>query len=154
MVGILKRIIIFILASVIVIIGILYLLDKTKFTSLQKEILDEISEDDTVEISIKRYSDNARISTTDKEMIEKILADVSGTELKKEVNDVSSVSEYAIRIYLKNDKNGSSNLGFEVTKDKNYIVLFKKSGHTKYKVVSDNNYLKTIEKLDLQLPDE
>jgi len=85
-VGILKRIIIVILASVIVIIGILYLIDKTKFTSLQKEITDEISEDDTVEISIKRYSDNARISITDKEMIEKVLADLSGTELKK-VND-------------------------------------------------------------------
>ncbi|MCM3699435.1 hypothetical protein [Paenibacillus macerans] len=139
-----KRIAAFFLSVIVLIIGILFLLEKTKYTSMQTEILDEVSKDDTVKISIERYSDHARISIKDKEMIEKIFADLSSVELKK-VRDISSDMEYAVRIYLKNE-----NLGFEVSKDMKYIIIFKNN----YKVYTDNNFLETIQNIDLQLPEK
>ncbi|MGZ7440401.1 hypothetical protein [Paenibacillus sp. TH7-28] len=139
-----KRMAVFFLSVIVVIIGILFLLEKTKYTSMQTEILDKVRTDDTVKISMERYSDHARISIKDKEMVEKIFADLSSVELKR-VKDISSDTEYAVRIYLKNE-----NLGFEVSKDMKYIVILKKSGHTNYKVFTDNNFLETIQNLDLQ----
>ncbi|SDE66265.1 hypothetical protein SAMN04488542_101309 [Fontibacillus panacisegetis] len=141
---ILKRIAIIFISLVVVIIGTLYFLDEAKYTSFQKEILDELHKDGTLKITIMRYSDYARISITDKELVGKIFNDLSSVELKK-VKDFSSQKEYAVRIYQ------YENLGFEVTKDLKYIVIFKGSGNTKYKVLNDNNYLKTIKNLDLQI---
>ncbi|RRJ65176.1 hypothetical protein EHV15_21360 [Paenibacillus oralis] len=85
-----RRMAAFFLSVLVVIIGILFLLEKTKYTSMQTEILDEVSKDDTVKISMERYSDHARISIKDKEVVEKIFADLSSIELKK-VKDSSSV---------------------------------------------------------------
>ncbi|MMZ66166.1 hypothetical protein D1872_286380 [compost metagenome] len=71
-----------------------------------------------------------------------MLAELSDIELKK-VRNISADREYEVRIYLK-DKN----LGFEVTEDLNYMVIFKESGHQLYKVLDGKNHLKMIEALD------
>ncbi len=60
--------------------------------------------------------------------MENIFDELSSIELKK-VRDFSSQKEYAVRIYQ------NESLGFEVTKDMKYIVIFKGSGHIKYEVL-------------------
>ncbi|MEF2965879.1 hypothetical protein V3851_08565 [Paenibacillus sp. M1] len=141
-----RRISIIFISFVVVIIGILYFLDKAKYTSFQKEVLNEIHKDDVLKITIERYSDYTRISITDRRIMGKIFDELSSIELKK-VKDFSSQKEYAVRIYQ------NESLGFEVTKDMKYISIFKGSGHTKYEVLNNNNYLETIENLELQLPE-
>jgi hypothetical protein len=144
----LRKKIIWSLVLVIVIVGIFYLIDKGKYTTVQKEISAGLGEMDAVEMSIERYSDEAKISIKDKETAAKIIAGLSGTKLKK-VSDFSSESEYAIRIY----SNHTGNLGLEVTKDKKYMAIFKDSGHIKYKIVNDDHHLETIDNLDWEKKD-
>lgn len=141
-----KKTLIVILSAVIVIVGVLLFLDRGKSTSVQKEMLDEISQDHISKISIERYSDNARTTITDKKIMNDILADLTSAEIKK-VKDFSSKSEYAIRIYLNQD---DRNLGLEITDDQDYMTLFKGNSHNRYKVVSKHDFLRTIEALDLE----
>lgn len=140
-----KKTLIVILTAVIVIVGVLLFLDRVKSNSVQKEVLNEISQDHILKISIERYSDNASTTITDKKIMNDILDDLASAELRK-VKDFSSKSEYAIRIYLNQDRN----LGLEITDDQDYMTLFKDNSHVRYKVVSKHDFLRTIEALELK----
>lgn len=139
-----KRIVLSIVV-IIVIVGMVYLIDQAKYTTIGQEISKVIRDSDVVKISINRESDDARISITNQEDIEAIVTDLSRAELK-EVKDFSTEREYAIRMFSNPDV---GQIGFEVTADQKYIVIFKNTGHTKYEVINANDYLHTIEKLEL-----
>ncbi|MCA1295424.1 hypothetical protein LBW89_20665 [Paenibacillus sp. alder61] len=137
-----KKVVTLSLFFIVVIIGILYISNKATYTSLKKEVMDEISLTNLVKVSFRRYSDDKGTIIKDERRIEQMLAELSDIELKK-VRNISADREYEVRIYLK-DKN----LGFEVTEDLNYMVIFKESGHQLYKVLDGKNHLKMIEALD------
>ncbi|WP_053377033.1 hypothetical protein [Paenibacillus sp. FJAT-27812] len=139
---------IWLLAVLIVIVGIFYFVDKGKNTTVQKEVFAGIGEMDAVGMSLERYSDETRISIKDKETVAKMVEGLSGVKLKK-VSDFSSESEYAIRIY----SDHAGNLGLEMTKDKKYVAIFKDSGHIKYKIVNDDHHLDMIDSLDWEQKD-
>lgn len=137
-----KKVIALSLSFIVGIMGILYISNKATYTSMRKEVMDEISLTNIVKVTFKRYSDDKETIIKDKRRIEQMLAELSDIELKK-VNDVSSDLKYAVRIYLK-DKN----IGFEVTEDMEYMVVFKGAGRQLYKVLDGKNHLKMIEALD------
>lgn len=136
-----KKVFIFSVLLVIAIVGIFYVAEQMKYTTFQKVVLDEISVDDVYKIVITRYSDNARISISDKVIIEKVFDDFSGMELKKD-NANHPSGDYAIRIYA----NHTSELGMQLYKDENIIWITKgQKGSNFYKVVNDIDYLDVIE---------
>ncbi|WP_334076666.1 hypothetical protein [Paenibacillus sanfengchensis] len=137
-----KKVVALALSFIVVIIGIVYISNKATYTSMRKEVMDEISLTNIVKVTFRRYSDDKETIIKDKRRIEQMLAGLSDMKLIK-VRDISADREYAVRIYLK-DKN----IGFEVTEDMEYMVIFKGSGHQLYKVLDGKDHLKTIEALD------
>ncbi|WP_334073130.1 hypothetical protein [Paenibacillus sp. A14] len=103
-----KKVVALALSFIVVIIGIVYISNKATYTSMRKEVMDEISLTNIVKVTFRRYSDDKETITKDTRSIDQMLAEQSDIELKK-VRDISADREYAVRIYLK-DKN----IGFEV----------------------------------------
>lgn len=122
------------------IVGFIYAMDRLTYTSFQEIAANHINEDDTVTIVIERYSDDAKISISDKATVEKILNDFSRMELKKA--SVSKPSgEYAIRIYV----NGSRTFGVQILQDKDYVWIHNGKSGDEYRIVNDFDPRKTIE---------
>ncbi|MFD1780809.1 hypothetical protein ACFSFW_19330 [Fredinandcohnia salidurans] len=127
----------------VVIVGIFYITDRMKYTTFQEVILDEINQDEIKNIDISRKSGNeASVSLSDKDLVAEILKDFSDVKLKK-VNE-NVVPNYTMFIYVDGYRYA---VGINKTENLIDIVDGKKAGI--YKIVSDTDYLETIENLDL-----
>ncbi|TKI59050.1 hypothetical protein E8L90_28675 [Brevibacillus antibioticus] len=132
-----KKRIILTVVLIIVIAGLFYAFDRMKYTSLNEKALNQITKNDEVRIDIRRESDSARVSVTNKEMVDKILNELSVVELKKE-NFTEIDGDYRVRIYV----NGVEKLSMAVFVDKNYVMISKEGD---YKIVNQNNFKKMFE---------
>ncbi|MGG1511191.1 hypothetical protein ABE419_12405, partial [Brevibacillus agri] len=132
-----KKRIIWTVVLIIVIAGPFYANEWMKYTSLNEKALNQITKNDEVRIDIRRESDSARVSITDKEMVDKILNELSVVELKKE-SFTEIDGDYRVRIYV----NGVNKLSMAVFVDKNYVII---SNEGDYKIVNQNNFKKVFE---------
>lgn len=143
-----KKKIAFLLIILVAIAGCLYAVNRMNYTSLNEKALNQITKNDDVRIDIKRYSDDAKVSLTDKDKVEKLLKSLSSVELKKE-NMTWPSGDYAIRVYV----NGVNKLGMEMLTNKNYVWINEQKGGV-YKVSNQVDLFKIIEEqhLDWTIP--
>lgn len=135
-----KKKMLLLFAAVVVVFGVFYTMDKMTYTSFQEIAINQLKQGDAINIEIKRYSDDARISITDKNNTDKILKAFAGMELKK-VSDTKPSGAYAFRIYV----NNLEKVGMEVLQDKNYVWITQNNKGEIYKIVNDFDPIKTIE---------
>ncbi len=112
-----------------------------KYTSVEEFVVDQFTEDAVIKIVIKRYADDARISTRDTVIIEKILNDLSKIELKED-NDSLPSMDYRINIY-----SNTSTLSMLLDRDNVWIHNHKKSEF--YKIINNIDPIEMIENLNL-----
>lgn len=143
-----KKMIALLLIILIVAAVYFYTADRMKYTSLNEVVMNQINQNNEVRIDIKRYSDDATVSITDKGKVEKILTGLSAVELKKE-NVTWPSGDYAIRIY----ENGVEKIGMELLADKN-LVWINEHKNGVYKVNNQIDLLRVIEDqhLDWNVP--
>ncbi|WP_100333038.1 hypothetical protein [Bacillus alkalisoli] len=133
----------FVIGAFLLVVGVgLYLVKgQMSIVTSQKAIFSVVSVDNMREMVINRYEDNALVTVRDKAVIDRIVNDLSGMELKRE-NGTPPVGDYAVRIY----SDSGEQLGMELHKSGEYLWLnSSKHGGQLYKVVKGTDFLGTIE---------
>lgn len=133
----------------ILIIGSIIVLNQTKFTTLLKLYSHQLNEDSVVKsvsISINVQAENRpdiirSVTIEDKKIIEQIIDDFSGIELKEDDDIKQIFRDYQVEIVVTNqiEENHFSTTTIHLDIDKNYV--------NEYKIISETNHLKTIESL-------
>jgi len=133
----LKRIIRFFVAVVIVVFSIGFILNQAQYTSFTDLVPEkELSKIDRM--IIDRYSDDVRVSITDKDVIRKIIGDFSKMKLKKVDRTVGGNGLYAVRPYP------SDVFGIELIEG-NYVWIKTKYKSGFFEIVNDEIPFRSIE---------
>jgi hypothetical protein len=143
-----KKKISFKVATVIVTIGVLLIIEFMKYTTFEKIYIHQLNEESIVEnITIVEFTDDhfperyAHATIRDEEIIDDIIEDLTSMRLKKDTGEHSFLRDYYIRILTTNMTKDNYLLtdSFSFTLDDQHINDFE--------IVSDTNHLKTIEEL-------
>ena len=122
-------------------LGVFFVKEQMSIVTSQKAMFSVVSVDNMSEMVINRYEDNALVTVRDKAVMDRIVNDLSGMELKRE-NGTPPVGDYAVRIYTESGEQ----LGMELHKSGEYLWLnSSKHGGQLYKVVKGKEFLETIE---------
>ncbi len=139
--------------ALVILVGGYYLYDQMISTTSDATVLDEVHEDSEIrhleirklEFETSTYSFKKRILIEEEETIREILKDLSGLELKKELNMEPGGAEYVLNLLVSNPKENlieTSNI--QITVGEEYIDDI-------YKIESDNDHLETIKELERDL---
>ena len=125
-------------------IGVMLVNMQMSVVTSQKAMFSVVSPDEIREMAIVRYEDNANAAVTDKAVIDQIIDDLSGMELRRE-NGHPPVGDYGIWVY----STAGELLGMELYKSGEYLrVNTSKHGNKVYKVLNGKDFLRTIEGLE------
>ncbi|WP_404428462.1 hypothetical protein [Sutcliffiella horikoshii] len=136
--------------ALVILVGGYYLFDQMNSTTSDAALLNEVQEDSEIrhleirklEFEGSTYSFKERILIEDEETIRKILKDLSGLELKKELNMEQGGAEYVLNFLVSNSKDNMIETGpVQITVGEEYIDDI-------YKIESDKDHLKTIKELE------
>ncbi|MCL7748439.1 hypothetical protein [Halalkalibacter alkaliphilus] len=145
-----KKKISFKVATVIVTIGVLFIIEFMKYTTFEKVYIHQLNEESIVEnitIELVEFTDDhfperyAHVTIRDEKIIDEIIEDLTSMRLKKDTGEYNFPRDYFIRILTTN-----------MTKD-NYLITDSFSftlddqHMNDFEIVNDTNHLKTIEEL-------
>lgn len=134
----------------VILVGGYYLYDQMISTTSDAAVLEEIHEDSEIrhleirKVELERgiYTYKERILIEEEETVQKILKDLSGLELKRDINKEPGGAEYVLNFLVSNQKDNMIETGnVEITVGKEYIDDY-------YKIVSDKDHLQTIKELE------
>ncbi|WP_226679813.1 hypothetical protein [Sutcliffiella horikoshii] len=137
----------------VILVGGYYLYDQVISTTSDAAVLEEIHEDSEIrhleirKVVLERgiYTYKERILIEEEETIQKILKDLSGLELKRDINKEPGGAEYVLNLLVSNQKDNLIETGnYQITVGKEYIDDY-------YQIVSDKDHLKTIKELERDL---
>ncbi|WP_232700093.1 hypothetical protein [Brevibacillus daliensis] len=78
-----KKIVMLSVTIIVAFYAVFYFMDKDEYTTFDKVVFDKINEDDLIWFTIENHSENTMVSIRDRVVIDKILKNFSGVELKK-----------------------------------------------------------------------
>lgn len=139
--------------ALVMLVGGYYLYDQMISTTSDDAVLEEIQEDSEIrhleirklEFEGSTYSFKERILIEDEETIRKILKDLTGLELKKELNMEPGAAEYVLNFLVSNSKDNMMKTGpVQIKVGEKFIDDI-------YKIDSDKDHLKTIKELERDL---
>ncbi|WP_404442763.1 hypothetical protein LG307_13365 [Sutcliffiella horikoshii] len=139
--------------ALVILVGGYYLYDQMISTTSDAVVLEEVQEDSEIrhleirklEFERSSYSFKKRILIEEEETIRKILNDLSGLELKKELNMEPGGAEYMLNILVSNSKDNKIETGhIQIRIGEEYIDDI-------YKIDSEKDHLKTIKELERDL---
>ncbi|WP_188456902.1 DUF4181 domain-containing protein [Virgibacillus oceani] len=147
--------VILIAVGMLCIYGVFFINEKMKYTTFQDVVSDQLNEESTVRsitIDINDFSGTlpkreASATIRDQDLINRILADFSDVELKKETG-FRDYWDYTLRIITTNqvEEDHFSTESLYVHVDGDYISISEGNADV-YKIVTQSNHLKTIESL-------
>ncbi|MGD7051499.1 hypothetical protein [Sutcliffiella horikoshii] len=137
----------------VILLGGYYLYDQMISTTSDAAVLEEINEDSQirhlelrkVELERGSYTFKERILIEEEETIQEILKDLSGLDLKRDINKEPGGADYVLNILVSNQKDNVMETGnVQIIVGKEYIDDY-------YKIVSDKDHLKTITELEREV---
>ncbi|TYS55883.1 hypothetical protein FZC74_17645 [Sutcliffiella horikoshii] len=137
----------------VVLLGGYYLYDQMISTTSDAAVLNDVHEDSEIrsleirklEFEGSTYSFKERIMIEEEETIQEILKDLSGLDLKRDINKERGGADYVLNILVSNQKENVMETGnVQIIVGKEYIDDY-------YKIVSEKDHLKTIKELEREV---
>ncbi|RJE85161.1 hypothetical protein D3P07_21575 [Paenibacillus sp. 1011MAR3C5] len=72
-----------VLSILLAIVFVIVIADRLTFTSFQKQVLDQLGDNEPIKIHVHRFSDGGKLTIKDKEIMQNILEDLANTKLWK-----------------------------------------------------------------------